>query len=147
MKKYNVIINGKNFDVDVLRIDSKKAKLLVNGIEIEADILTDNRERKVSNELIDNEIVDEKLNQDSFTPVSHPDSTDVEGIVRSMMPGKIISVEVKQGDNVKQGELVCVMESMKMEQNILAAVGGKILEVNIKSGDTVEHGAILIRIG
>ena len=64
-----------------------------------------------------------------------------------MMPGKIINVIVSIGDQVKQGDLVCVMESMKMEQNILADIDGEVLEVNVKPGDSVEHSAVLIKLG
>ena len=147
MRKYNVTINGNVFEVEILSIDSGKARLSVNGIEIDADILKTNEGIIASKGIIDKQIVEQKPDQDSFIPASHPDSTDSDGTIRAMMPGKIISVEVKQGDSVKQGDLVCVMESMKMEQNILAAIRGQILEVHIKSGDTVEHGATLIKIG
>ena len=64
-----------------------------------------------------------------------------------MMPGKIINVIVSIGDQVKQGDLVSVMESMKMEQNILADIDGEVLEVNVKPGDSVEHSAVLIKLG
>jgi biotin carboxyl carrier protein len=57
--------------------------------------------------------------------------------------GKIISVDVKVGDNVKEGDVICVLESMKMENPILSPVDGAIVEVNItvdqvvKPGDTI----------
>jgi biotin carboxyl carrier protein len=57
--------------------------------------------------------------------------------------GKIISVDVKVGDNVKEGDIICVLESMKMENPILSPVDGAVIEVNItvdqvvKPGDTI----------
>lgn len=57
--------------------------------------------------------------------------------------GKIISVDVKAGDNVKEGDTICVLESMKMENPILAPVDGTIIEINVavdqvvKPGDTI----------
>lgn len=54
--------------------------------------------------------------------------------------GKIISVEVKVGDAVKEGDVICVLESMKMENPILAAVGGKVVEVSVKADQVVKPG-------
>jgi biotin carboxyl carrier protein len=54
--------------------------------------------------------------------------------------GKIISVEVKVGDSVKEGDVICVLESMKMENPILAVVGGKVVEVAVKADQVVKPG-------
>ena len=54
--------------------------------------------------------------------------------------GKILSVEVKVGDAVKEGDVICVLESMKMENPILAAVGGKVVEVAVKPDQVVKPG-------
>ncbi|MDD5338063.1 MAG: biotin/lipoyl-binding protein [Dehalococcoidales bacterium] len=54
--------------------------------------------------------------------------------------GKIISVEVKVGDAIKEGDVICVLESMKMENPILAAVGGKVVEVSVKADQVVKPG-------
>jgi len=57
--------------------------------------------------------------------------------------GKIISVDVKAGDTVKEGDVICTLESMKMENPILSPVDGTITEINIavdqvvKPGDTI----------
>ena len=147
MKIYTVVINGKSFEVEILDIDSGKAKVMVDGAEINADILEANEDVEISDESINRDIVEDKIKEESFVPSSHPESTDSDGTIKAMMPGKIVSVKVSVGAQVKQGELVCVMESMKMEQNILSAVDGEVLEVNVKSGDTVEHNAVLIIVG
>ena len=47
------------------------------------------------------------------------------------IPGKIISVDVKAGDEVKEGDVLCTLESMKMENPILAPVDGTIIEIGI----------------
>ncbi len=64
-------------------------------------------------------------------------------IVEVPIAGKIISVEVKSGDEVKEGDTICILESMKMENPIVAPVGGTIIEVGVtpeqvvKPGDTI----------
>lgn len=57
--------------------------------------------------------------------------------------GKIISVEVKVGDTVKEGDVICVLESMKMENPILAAVNGKVVEIGVKAEQVVKPGEMI----
>lgn len=57
--------------------------------------------------------------------------------------GKIISVEVKVGDKVKEGDVLCVLESMKMENPILATVDGKVVEIGVKTEQVVKPGEMI----
>ena len=57
--------------------------------------------------------------------------------------GKITSVNVKVGDEVQEGDVLCLIESMKMENPILAPVAGTITEISISVGDAVETGALV----
>ena len=54
--------------------------------------------------------------------------------------GKIVSVSVKAGDAVKEGDLICTLESMKMENPILAPVDGTVTEVNVSADQVVKPG-------
>lgn len=54
--------------------------------------------------------------------------------------GKITSVEVKQGDTVEEGDTICFLESMKMENPILAPVSGTIAQIELTAGQVVEAG-------
>jgi biotin carboxyl carrier protein len=57
--------------------------------------------------------------------------------------GKIISVDVKVGQKVKEGDVLCVLESMKMENPILAPVDGKVTQVGVKVDEVVKPGAVI----
>lgn len=57
--------------------------------------------------------------------------------------GTIIEVNVKQGDKVKEGDTLCVLESMKMENPILAPVGGTITELKVAKGQVVKTGNLI----
>ena len=54
--------------------------------------------------------------------------------------GKITSVNVSQGATVAEGDVICILESMKMENPILAPVGGTVTEVKVSAGQVVEAG-------
>ncbi|MEA2085873.1 MAG: biotin/lipoyl-containing protein [Chloroflexota bacterium] len=60
--------------------------------------------------------------------------------------GKVISVNVKQGDTVSEGDILCLLESMKMENPILAPVGGTVSEIGISAGQVVEVGEVVALI-
>ncbi len=66
-----------------------------------------------------------------------------EGVLVAPMAGKIVSVKVKKGDSVEVGDVVCILEAMKMENEILANKSGKVSEINLVSGKPVRVGDIL----
>jgi biotin carboxyl carrier protein len=57
--------------------------------------------------------------------------------------GKIISVDVKVGDKVKEGDVLCVLESMKMENPIVATVDGTVKQVSVKEDQVVKPGDVI----
>ena len=66
------------------------------------------------------------------------------GAVASPMAGVITSILVKQGDSVKQGQSLCVLDAMKMENQITAPVVGTVKSVNVAVGDSVQEAQVLL---
>jgi biotin carboxyl carrier protein len=66
------------------------------------------------------------------------------GAVTAIMPGKIIRVLVKEGDEVQEGDVVCVLEAMKMENELRASKSGVVKEVTVEPGSDVEMGEVLV---
>lgn len=64
--------------------------------------------------------------------------------VTAPIPGVIISIAVKEGDVVKQGQELCVLEAMKMKNAIRAGRAGKIAAIRVAAGDHVKHGQALM---
>lgn len=69
------------------------------------------------------------------------------GAVTAPMPGNIVGVKVKPGDQVKAGQVVVVLEAMKMENEITAPVDGTVKEVAVKEGQTVQSGEPMVVLG
>ena len=63
------------------------------------------------------------------------------------MPGTILKVNVQQGQAVKEGDVLCVLEAMKMENEILAPKAGTVTQVVAIKGAAVDTGAVLVVIG
>tara|TARA_B110000438_G_scaffold293210_1_gene332676 strand:- start:26 stop:460 length:435 start_codon:yes stop_codon:yes gene_type:complete len=143
VKKYNFKLEGKDFNVEVDLSLEGTAQVIVNGKNFNIDI---GQEKESENKIEvsqDNSI--KKIMNDSSNQPQQP-GPDVQGELKSLMPGKIIEVLVSQGQSVKLGEPVLKMESMKMEQVIVATSNGKIKKINVNAGDTVEVGLVMIVI-
>ena len=67
--------------------------------------------------------------------------------VNAPMPGNILKVNVSQGQAVKSGDVLCVLEAMKMENEIMAPKDGTVTQVLVYKGSTVDTGAPLVVIG
>lgn len=66
--------------------------------------------------------------------------------VEAPMPGKILSIKVSEGQAVKFGEVVVIMEAMKMETEIVAPADGTVSKILVKAGDSVDTGAALVAL-
>lgn len=66
--------------------------------------------------------------------------------VKSPMPGTILSVNVAEGDTVKKGQVLMILEAMKMENEIMAPCDGKVTSVSTSKGSAVESGTVLCTI-
>ncbi|XP_067890323.1 propionyl-CoA carboxylase alpha chain, mitochondrial isoform X8 [Heterodontus francisci] len=69
---------------------------------------------------------------------------DTSNILRSPMPGSVVTIDIAPGDEVTEGQEVCVIEAMKMQNSLAAGKSGKVKKVHYKPGDTVGEGDILI---
>ena len=66
------------------------------------------------------------------------------GGLKAPMPGKVIDLKIKVGSKVKKGDILVVLEAMKMEHQITATENGKVTELFIKEGNQIENGALLM---
>jgi glutaconyl-CoA/methylmalonyl-CoA decarboxylase subunit gamma len=66
--------------------------------------------------------------------------------VTAPMPGTLLSIAVKPGDKVTQGQLLCVLEAMKMENEIKAGADGTVVSVAVAAGDAVNTGQVILQL-
>jgi 3-methylcrotonyl-CoA carboxylase alpha subunit len=75
-----------------------------------------------------------------------PEGGTADGAMLSPMPGRIISVEVRQGDSVTKGQKLLTLEAMKMEHSLVAPFDGIVAELEAKEGAQVSEGTLLVRV-
>lgn len=71
-------------------------------------------------------------------------TNDNQNVVCSKIPGTILSINVKEGDSVKMGDVLCILDSMKMNNNIISPFNGVVKSVCVNVNDTIVKGAALI---
>ncbi|MBN2275723.1 MAG: biotin/lipoyl-binding protein [Bacteroidales bacterium] len=138
MKKFKFTIRGNTYDVDLKKIEENIATIEVNGtlyeVELEPEKKTSKTPTLVRKVILSGAEKIEKKECGSTTPVRAP------------LPGNILSVKVKRGDIIKRGDVLVIMEAMKMENNVMAEKDGVVENVNVKPGETVLEGDSLLEI-
>lgn len=81
----------------------------------------------------------------SSKPASHTNANDDPKTLTAPLNGVVLEIKVIPGQNVKQNDIVLVIEAMKMKTNITAFADGKVKEVPVKVKDTIEQGQVLVR--
>lgn len=81
------------------------------------------------------------------SPSKAPNSQKAERVYRAPMPGLVVTLGVKVGDNVTVGQVLLTIEAMKMENELRAHTAGSVVAVHVESGMRVAQGAPLVEIG
>mgnify|MGYP000949142859 FL=1 len=148
MKKFNFTINGDDFSVRVKKIEGDIADIEVNGtpysVKIHEEIKTNKTPVVLVRKDIQTKQGDERA-KENMKPVSESKRPSAKTI-KSPLPGKIIKVNVNEGDTFNEGDIILVMESMKMENNILAERSGKVVKICAPAGSTVLQDEVLFEI-
>lgn len=144
MKKYKYMINGNPYDVVVKQLTDEKAMVEVNGSEYQVNIIEEPRQHKTP------QLIRPKAIHDTEKAISKTQSGSrkaTSGLIKAPLPGLILEILVKEGDEVKVGQKLMKMEAMKMENDIQATRAGKISSIKVDVGDSVLEGDLLVEIG
>lgn len=68
------------------------------------------------------------------------------GTVFSFMPGTVEEIKVKEGDSVRQGDVLIIFRAMKMNNKILSPIDGKVKSINVNEGDNLPKNAVMIEV-
>jgi biotin carboxyl carrier protein len=143
---YAVTVDGKRHEVDALGLDHGAVSMLIDAesYSVEFEEVADEVAVLVKNQVTRVDVADErKLRLRAATA-----GFSVEGkqAVNAPMPGKIVKVLVKVGDEVTEGQGLVVVEAMKMENELKSPKAGRVAELFAKEGQTVENNSKLVVI-
>ncbi|MBN2571272.1 MAG: biotin/lipoyl-binding protein [Ignavibacteriales bacterium] len=144
MKKYKFAIRGNQYEVDIIKIENNQAEIEVNGTPYQIDIQT---EVKIAKTPVLTRSKVFPTGESDKIKTSKPEEKKGAGSIKAPLPGVILEVKVKVGDEVKFGDVLMVMEAMKMENSIRADKAGKIVDIKVNVGDSVLEGNVLVEIG
>lgn len=141
MKNYKFTIGGSVYEVDIINYEENIIKLEVNGtaysVQMDRVVKTSKTPVLVRTSVPQPSRSESKIKKNissSATPVKSP------------LPGIILHILVKEGDDVKVGQKLLSMEAMKMENQILAEKEGKVTAIKVKPGDSVLQNDTLLEI-
>ena len=139
MKNYKFKINGKEYEVTIGDAEGKNLTVNVNGSDYQVEL---------ENAPVAAPAQAAPVAQAApAAPAAAPKPAGAGTIVKSPLPGIIISIDVKEGQAVKRGQKVAVIEAMKMENDILAEQDGTVTAIHANKGDSVLEGADIVTIG
>lgn len=124
MKRYNITVNGRAYDVVVEEADGSSAPVAAPAPQAAPAAAP------------------------TPAPVEEATAPSAEGAIKveSPMPGTIMDVKVAVGDTVKDGQVLVILEAMKMENDIVSPGDGVVASINVKQGDSVSANDLLISI-
>ena len=145
---FHFIHDGINYKVHPLKMSKGKIELIINANHYIVFASTDKKNRtQITFEGISYfcERKDILVEQEVFSLAGYSTST-MDARIVSPMPGKVVKVNITPGDSVKKGDLLLVVEAMKMENNIIASKEGTVESVLVKQGDMVDPVMELVKI-
>ncbi|MEQ8924181.1 MAG: acetyl-CoA carboxylase biotin carboxyl carrier protein subunit [Fulvivirga sp.] len=149
ISKDKITVDDKSFEWDIAKIDDRLFHIIKDDTAYRAEILSVDKKEKVvliklNGKKIEVSLQDkldlllEKLGLDNLADAQVND-------IKAPMPGLILEINVKEGDEVNKGDTIMILEAMKME-NVLKSPGdGVIKAIKVSKGDSVEKNQVLVQ--
>ena len=146
MKRFKFKVNGNQYETEILNIEDNVAEIEVNGTRYLVEVNRDIKPVKTP-KLVRTMAVPSTDIVPQVAKTSRPDEHKGAGSIKSPLPGVILEIFVKEGDIVKLGQKLLVLEAMKMENSIDSDRPGKVISLLKSKGDAVMEGDVLLVIG
>lgn len=138
IKQYKITVNGKLYDVSVEEVGE-----IIGGVHTSKTVSTfinvdnTNREKQITDKPQDSI----QSSTQNSTPIDENAIS-----VKAPMPGTILSFAVSVGDSVLEGQVVAILEAMKMENELIAPASGKVKSILVEKGSSVVENQIILQI-
>ncbi|HTB32615.1 MAG TPA: acetyl-CoA carboxylase biotin carboxyl carrier protein subunit [Bacteroidia bacterium] len=148
-KPYNFEVNGKPVELDAYTNRNGMLCFLYNNHSYQAELISYNENDKIAVIKLNNTRYEVRLKDDTDLLLEELGITGKTTKIRNIkapMPGLVLNIKVKEGDEVKKGDGLLVLEAMKMENLIKAQSDGKVKKIYITTGAKVEKNQPLIEM-
>ena len=144
MKEYKYKINGNLYNVVIGDIEDNIAHVEVNGTHYTVEMEKKPKAAPAPKPVARPAAKPAAAAAPAAAPAAKPAAA--KSGVKSPLPGVILDIKVKEGDEVKKGQTIIILEAMKMENSINADKDGKVTAINVSKGESVLEGTDLVII-
>jgi len=141
-------IDGNRYDVDIVMVEKGVYSILFNGHSYNVELIEgDSSKKYIVNtfaKTFNVEIIDAESKYISNR--NQGMEAEEENIVASPMPGKVVKIPVKVGEQVAAGQTLVVVEAMKMQSEFKASHDKTVIEILVKEGDTVNAHQVMMKL-
>ncbi|MDR2697434.1 MAG: biotin/lipoyl-binding protein [Holophagales bacterium] len=148
MSEHVMNIGGKEYRAEVKELTSERAKVVVNSVEYDVNLVSIGRKEITISDTALRPPPPPPVPTGIPTPALYRPAPMVAGqsSIVAPMPGAIFQIRVKEGDNVQAGQVLLVMEAMKMENPVTAPFNGTVSKIHVREGDNVGEGDLLVEV-
>ena len=148
MTAYEITVNGTKYVVEVGDVSSSPVEVVVNGESKAVEFREAERVNLIPTPGSGAPPPPTKPEPElEPAPRSAPPGSVVGHVVTAPMPGRILSILVRDGDSIVEGKTVCTLEAMKMEMPISSTASGTVQAVHVNVGDNVAYDDPLVTVG
>lgn len=144
------LLNGKPLQLDVAEVRQGEFSVIKDSASYTVEVVNLNREeKKCLVKVNDNEYEIELKGRMDLLLLQmgmNKQASHASGSLKAPMPGKVLRVDVKEGQPVRKGDPVLILEAMKMENAIKASGEATVKTIRVKAGDAVEKGQVMVEM-
>jgi len=143
---YAIKLGERRFEADLRRVGATSFSVLVGNRSFDLDVVREGDQLVVASRAGATRLSVEDAARRATRGTARRREVTGRIEIKAAMPGRVINVFVKPGDEVKADQGLLIVEAMKMENEIKSPKPGKVLEVRVTAGQTVERGGLLVVI-
>ena len=137
MRRFKITVDGQTYEVEVEELGRDKPAVTAPAVQPRPAAIPKPPAPKPP----------QPPTEEKPKPAAKPAAAGGANVVSAPLPGKILAVKVTEGQQVEAGQVLCILEAMKMENEIMAPTAGVVKEIKIQPGATVNPGDALIVLG
>lgn len=147
MSQHVMNIGGREYRAEVKELSAERATVVVDGVDYTVELVQLARKRITAAEVVRPAAPTPAAAAPAPAAPRKPSPVAAgQGAITAPMPGSVFQMKVREGDQVQAGQVLLVMEAMKMENPITAPYNGTVTKVFVREGDNIGEGDLLVEV-